>query len=105
MRTGIFGKEFRSTVGDISIVVSNLCRVCEESIVQSPGFEQVKAGSMSIVQDLQRSNIELSRLADEVVEAFSNEGGISETVRTLKQKLASSSYEIAKYTKELVNLL
>lgn len=105
MRTGIFGKEFRGTVTDISIVVNNLCTVCEDALIRSPGYEQLKAGSKGIVGDLKKSNVELSRLADEVVIAFSKEGLGSESVRTLKQKLASSSYEIAKYTKELVNLL
>eukprot|EP00835_Amoeboradix_gromovi_P000076 NODE_1_length_95616_cov_0.657642.p76 type:complete len:115 gc:universal NODE_1_length_95616_cov_0.657642:53722-53378(-) len=105
MRTGTFGKDFRKTVTDISVVVNNLCSVCEDVIVRSPGYEQIKTGSKGIVGDLQKSNVELSKLADDVVSAFTKEGATSETVRQLKQKLASSSYEIAKYTKELVNLL
>eukprot|EP00834_Sanchytrium_tribonematis_P000082 NODE_2_length_91304_cov_0.692462.p82 type:complete len:106 gc:universal NODE_2_length_91304_cov_0.692462:71552-71869(+) len=105
MRTGTFENEFRNTVSDISIVVKNLCTVCEDAIIRSPGYESLRTGSKSIVEDLQRSNVELSKLADEVVAAYSKEGATSEIVRGLKQKLASSSYEIAKYTKELVNLL
>ena len=105
MRTGAFGKEFRGTVSDISVVVNNLCSVCEDALVRSPGYEQVKSGTKGIVSDLKKSNVELTRLADEVVAAYSKDGAASEAVRTLKQKLASSSYEIAKYTKELVNLL
>ncbi|KAJ1547198.1 hypothetical protein HK405_006475, partial [Cladochytrium tenue] len=90
------GQEFDDTVRTITDIVFNLVKVSTNTL-NKPSAAQFRGRGEAILQDLSSANV---RLEDLGVSMLS-----SPQSKSLKQKLASSSYEIAKYVKELISLI
>jgi hypothetical protein len=87
--------DYQDTVLGINTIVDNLVNVSLKSL-REPTARQFRDDGERILRDLSEANERLNTV------------GKSEDLATnkaLKQKLASSSYEIAKFVKELISLL
>ncbi|KAJ3413524.1 component of the polarisome [Chytridiales sp. JEL 0842] len=91
-----FGQEFTDTVRGITSIVDNLVKVASRTLSKPSGVEFRNRGE-AILQELESANIRLEELGVSMIN--------SPQSKTLKQKLASSSYEIAKHVKELISLI
>jgi hypothetical protein len=91
-----FGQEFTDTVNGITSIVENLVKVATQTL-SKPSAAQFRDRGLAILQDLSSANVRLEELGVSMVN--------SPQSKTLKQRLASSSYEIAKYVKELISLI
>ncbi|KAI8822407.1 uncharacterized protein EV422DRAFT_523906 [Fimicolochytrium jonesii] len=91
-----FGQSFSDTVTSITTIVDNLVTVSRTTLAKPAAAEFQTRGEM-ILQDLSNSNVKLDELGRNMLAMPQS--------KTLKQKLASSSYEIAKYVKELISLI
>ncbi|KAI9205315.1 uncharacterized protein BJ171DRAFT_501757 [Polychytrium aggregatum] len=91
-----FGQEFRDTVGRITTIVSNLLGV-SRSTLSKPGAQYYHQEGMAILGLLEQANYSLDELGNRIMQ--------NPQSKTTKQQLASSSYDIAKYIKELINLI
>ncbi|KAH9275123.1 hypothetical protein BASA83_002347 [Batrachochytrium salamandrivorans] len=91
-----FGQGFKDTVTGITNIVDNLVEVSRSTLNRPPGAEFLERGE-NILQELSTANIRLDELGTSMIN--------SPQSKTLKQKLASSSYEIAKFVKELISLI
>ncbi|KAI8811148.1 hypothetical protein BJ742DRAFT_152785 [Cladochytrium replicatum] len=87
--------EVSRTIGGITGIVDNLVRKTRSTLSRDTGESRGRAEG--VLRELGNSNMRLEQLGREMVE---NPGS-----KALKQKLASSSYEIAKHVKELVSLI
>ncbi|KAJ3015900.1 component of the polarisome [Thoreauomyces humboldtii] len=87
---------FTSTVSGITRIVDNLVVVARDTLHRPSGQEFRSRGEM-ILEDLSTANKRLEHLGEQMVQQPNSKTG--------KQKLASSSYEIAKYVKELISLI
>ncbi|KAI9341555.1 hypothetical protein DFJ73DRAFT_843655 [Zopfochytrium polystomum] len=90
------GQEFDDTVRSITDIVFNLVKVSNNTL-NKPSAAQFRNSGEAILQDLSAANIKLEDLGVSMLS--------SPQSKSLKQKLASSSYEIAKYVKELISLI
>jgi hypothetical protein len=90
------GQEFDDTVRSITDIVYNLVKVSTQTL-SKPSAARFRAEGDAILKDLSKANINLEDLGISMLN--------SPQSKTLKQKLASSSYEIAKFVKELISLL
>ncbi|KAJ3190530.1 component of the polarisome [Irineochytrium annulatum] len=95
-QTGAFGQEFKDTVSGITSIVENLVAVSRRTL-STPSASAFKQRGEKILEDLSAANLNLEQLGVSMVN--------SPQSKTLKQRLASSSYEIAKYVKELIGLI
>ena len=91
-----FGDDFKDTIAGITSIVDNLVGVSRRTLSR-PSAAQFRDRGETILGDLTAANEKLERLGDDMIE--------SPQSKTLKQKLASASYEIAKYVKELISLI
>ncbi|RKO85421.1 hypothetical protein BDK51DRAFT_48026, partial [Blyttiomyces helicus] len=90
------GQEFTMTVSGITSIVDSLVGVSRRTLSRPSAADFRSQGEM-ILRDLSDANLKLEELGRSMVEAPQS--------KTLKQRLASSSYEIAKYVKELISLI
>ncbi|KAI9094657.1 hypothetical protein DFS34DRAFT_582702 [Phlyctochytrium arcticum] len=91
-----FGQDFKDTVSGITSIVDNLVTVSRRTLSKPSATEFRNKGEL-ILQDLGNANLKLEELGVSMVNSPGS--------KTLKQRLASSSYEIAKYVKELISLI
>ncbi|KAJ8323227.1 hypothetical protein, variant [Batrachochytrium dendrobatidis JEL423] len=91
-----FGQGFKDTVGGITSIVDNLVDVSRDTLNRPPGAAY-RANGGEILKELAAANIRLDELGTSMIN--------SPQSKALKQKLASSSYEIAKFVKELISLI
>nr|KAJ3421743.1 component of the polarisome [Polyrhizophydium stewartii] len=91
-----FGQDFIDTVGTITRIVDNLVRVSRVTLGK-PQAAAFRDSSEPILQELSVANVRLNELGEAMV--------ASPQSKTLKQKIASSSYDIAKFVKELISLI
>lgn len=90
------GDDYVSTVNGIITIVDHIIAITEGTLEEPAGHPYKKEG-FYIVEELGKANIRLDTLGESIHE--------NPNSKTLKQKLASSSYDIAKYVKELISLL
>lgn len=91
-----FGKDFQDTVSSITTIVDNLVVVSRRTLSLSSANEYREDGE-SILEDLSKANINLSELGNSIIDQPQS--------KSIKQKLASSAYDIAKFVKELIGLI
>lgn len=91
-QTSVYGDEFKDTVSGITTIVDNLITVTRGTI-GGPNGGPYKDRGENILDDLGDANATLENLGDSMVKDPQS--------RSLKQKLASSSYEIAKVKQEI----
>ena len=82
-----FGQDFKDTVSGITTIVDNLVTVSRRTLAK-PSASDFRTRGELILQDLAQANDKLEELGESMVN--------SPQSKTLKQRLASSSYEIAK---------
>jgi hypothetical protein len=90
---GPYGKEFMEIVNSIATIVD---AVAQESAANLAG-SHIETPSKPII-------IQLSTVKDEM-KSIGKEMVMEAPTKSLKQKMASCSYEIARHVKELLNLL
>ncbi|TPX71731.1 hypothetical protein SpCBS45565_g00893 [Spizellomyces sp. 'palustris'] len=95
-QTSTLTPDFSATVSGITSIVDNLVTV-SQSTLSKPSALEFRSRGEGILSDLSAANIRLEELGKSMV----SEPGS----KSLKQRLASSSYEIAKYVKELISLI
>ncbi|CAG8669860.1 31597_t:CDS:10 [Gigaspora margarita] len=98
IRNGSFGKELTDNINTITTIVLNVIAVCRDSF-KSDNVPQSVRGNV-ILKELEDSIDKL----DEMRESITDNSEDFLNNRAAKQRLASASFEIAKYTKELVGL-
>lgn len=91
-----FGDEFQETISGISSIVNNLVNVSQNTLSKPSALEFRDRGE-KILNDLTNANSRLEELGVLIMD--------SPQSKSLKQKLASASYEIAKFVKELISLI
>ncbi|KAJ3029765.1 UNVERIFIED_CONTAM: component of the polarisome [Siphonaria sp. JEL0065] len=91
-----FGQEFTATVSQITTIVSSICQVSSATMAK-PSAAAVRGRGNEILLDLKDSSSKIGELGNALV--------ASPTSKALKQRIASSSYEIAKFVKELISLI
>ncbi|KAI9345317.1 hypothetical protein BDR26DRAFT_856730 [Obelidium mucronatum] len=91
-----FGPEFTATVSQITTIVTSICQVSAASMAK-PSAAAVRNRGNEILIDLKDSSSKIGELGNALV--------ASPTSKALKQRIASSSYEIAKFVKELISLI
>ena len=91
-----YGQEFQDTISGITGIVDNLVKVSKRTL-NRPSANDFRTRGETILQELTSANSKLEELGNSMVN--------SPQSRTLKQKLASASYEIAKFVKELISLI
>ncbi|CAG8619027.1 73_t:CDS:10, partial [Racocetra persica] len=96
IRNGSFGKELTDNINTITTIVLNVIAVCRDSF-RSANVPQSVRGDV-ILKELEDSIDKL----DEMRESITNNREDFLNNRASKQRLASASFEIAKFTKELV---
>ncbi|KAI8615600.1 hypothetical protein BC830DRAFT_1121817 [Chytriomyces sp. MP71] len=91
-----FGAEFTSTVASISTIVTSIVSVSTITMGKSSaaGF---RVRGLEILADLKESSGKIGELGANLVAQPGS--------KALKQRIASSSYEIAKFVKELISLI
>ncbi|KAJ3213298.1 component of the polarisome, partial [Clydaea vesicula] len=82
-----FGQEFKDTVSGITSIVDHLVIIAHKTLSKPEGNAYRQKGEI-ILEDLSNANVTLQNLGVNMIS--------SPQSKTLKQKLASSSYEIAK---------
>ncbi|ORE10337.1 hypothetical protein BCV72DRAFT_221648 [Rhizopus microsporus var. microsporus] len=78
-------------------IVSNIINVSEKTLTY---HDKYKARGTTILKDLKKCNDKIVNVRDT---SFSNSNQVPNTIA--KRNLAQESYDIAKYTKELINML
>ena len=89
------GQEFDDTVRSITDIVYNLVKVSTQTL-SKPSAARFRAEGDAILKDLSKANINLEDLGLLML--------IAPQSNTLKQKFASSSFEISKFFKEHISL-
>jgi hypothetical protein len=90
-----FGEDFKETISGITSIVDNLVSVSRETL-NSPVADSFRQQGEAILKELSSSNIKLEELGNNMIN--------SPQSKTLKQRLATSSYEIAKVSDTLLVL-
>ncbi|KAI8810128.1 hypothetical protein BJ742DRAFT_802247 [Cladochytrium replicatum] len=98
-QTSTLGQEFADTVRTITSIVENLVDVSRSTFANKPSAASFRGVGESILRALEESNRSLDELGTSLINGGPNQS------KTQKQRLASSSYEIAKYVKELISLI
>ena len=84
-----YGQDFLETVDSITTIVHNLVGVSQKTLAH-PSCGRYQETGVAILSDLSLSNEQLSKLGNQMANSTAPASKHS------KQKLASSSYEIAK---------
>lgn len=100
IRNQSYGSELTDNINTITTIVLNVIAVCQDSFNSSIGAPYRARGD-AILKELGSSVDKL----DEMRETISNNSEDFLSNKSSKQKLASASFEIAKFTKELVGLI
>ncbi|KAJ3378195.1 component of the polarisome [Entophlyctis sp. JEL0112] len=95
-QTQISGQEFVDTVAQITTTVSAICRESQATLAK-PSCTAIRTRGNELVSELLNANGKIGDLGNQLV--------LSPTSKALKQKMASSSYEIAKFVKDLIALI
>ena len=82
-----FGPEFKNVIQGITSIVSSVIAVSRNTLATPAGRSYNQQGE-HILADLQISNEKLETLGDDMIQSPQN--------KAIKQKMAASSYEIAK---------
>ncbi|KAI9021923.1 hypothetical protein DFJ74DRAFT_756687 [Hyaloraphidium curvatum] len=93
-----YGQDFRDTVSGITNIVDELVDTTQSAFTQ-PSASHLRSQGEEILKSLRTSNDKLQELGDSIVNTPQTQA------KSVKQKLASASYEVAKQVKELINLL
>lgn len=91
-----FGSEFIETVSNITKTVDKVVIVSHETLASSAIYSRANL----VLSELKKSSIDLGELGNSMVNPSSESSR-----KPSKQKLASCSYEIAKFVKELISLI
>ncbi|KAJ1554651.1 component of the polarisome [Nowakowskiella sp. JEL0078] len=91
--------DFRDNVKGITVIVENLVSVSSDTLRNQASARNIQEKGEGILKKLEEANGNLIDLGKSLEISH---GGQTKTV---KQKLASSSYDIAKYVKELISLI
>lgn len=97
MRSSNFNAQFLTIVQQITTTVTDLAKECQESFDHVPSLRHFKSQGDPILLQLNQCNAKLNELGNQIVD--------NPDSKLNRQKLASASYEVAKFTKELVCLL
>lgn len=92
-QTTLDNSVFNSTITNITAIVKLVTQTSSSSLISTPFFES----SQPIIVDLERTGDEISK--------FGGMLAATPESKTMKQKLATSSYGIAKHVKDLISLL
>ncbi|KAI8911117.1 hypothetical protein EDD86DRAFT_204432, partial [Gorgonomyces haynaldii] len=95
-QTTPFGPEFKDIVNDIIRIVDLVIDTSSDTF-DLPSAARLKKQGNDILDQLAGANTRLDELGEAMIQSPAN--------KSTKQKLASSSYEIAKYVKELISLV
>ncbi|KAJ3108522.1 component of the polarisome, partial [Physocladia obscura] len=91
-----FGVEFTDTVTKISTIVNRICDTSSATMAK-PSAAGVRTQGTELLGQLKEASSKIGELGSSLVEQPSS--------KALKQRIASSSYEIAKFVKELISLI
>ncbi len=91
-----YGQEFKETIHGITSIVDDITSKSRATF-SLPSAVGLKVQGEDVVAKLEASNRRLEELDDEMVDQPQS--------KTVKQKLASSSYEVARYVKDLISLI
>ncbi|KAJ3241069.1 component of the polarisome [Chytriomyces hyalinus] len=91
-----FGPDFTATVSSISTIVTSIVQVSGITM-SKPSAAGFRVRGLEILADLKESSGKIGELGANLVAQPSS--------KALKQRIASSSYEIAKFVKELISLI
>ena len=93
MRTSTtYGSEFQSNVSGITTIVDNLISVTKKTFSSPTASSEMKSQGDLILSDLKNANYTLEDIGNSMLDMVNDDPNS----KVLKQKLASSSYEIAK---------
>ena len=95
-QTTPFGSEFKDTVNEIIRIV-DVVNLTARATFDNTSTSPVKSKGEQILDQLIENNLKLDELGNAMI--------ANPQSKSTKQKLASSSYEIAKQVKELINLV
>lgn len=95
-KSSTFGPDFITTVHSITDIVYDIADNSHKTMQASRLSSDIKSEGQLVIADLQSASKNLDELGEEMVNGAS---------KTLKQNMASCSYEIAKFVKELVGLI
>lgn len=93
-KSGPYGDDFMQIIRGIMDVVDYVIDTCKTPMMENIDNAQIE----NVFEDLHRESRQLESFGAEMVSPDGSN-------KQLKQKLASSSYEIAKYVKELLTFL
>ncbi|KAJ3195899.1 component of the polarisome [Irineochytrium annulatum] len=96
MRQSANGDDFQSIIQGITQTVGDVIRESDRTM-SSPGSEALRDRVEPILQDLNSANLKLDELGLSIVDQPQS--------KTLKQRIASSSYDIARFVKELISII
>ncbi|CAG8568124.1 289_t:CDS:10 [Acaulospora morrowiae] len=100
IRNQSYGNELTDNINTITTIVLNVIAVCRDSFGSSSGAPYRVRGE-TVLKELENSVDKL----DEMRETIMNNSEDFLSNKASKQRLASASFEIAKFTKELVGLI
>lgn len=95
-QSGTFGHEFHETVTGITGIVENVVSVSQKTLSR-PFAAPFRDRGEGILVELGVANTSLTQLGQGLLNSPSS--------KSLKQKVASCSYEIAKHVKELISVV
>ncbi|KAF0369171.1 hypothetical protein F8M41_013440 [Gigaspora margarita] len=99
IRNGSYANDFSENIASIVTVVVNVISTCQNFLETSSGAPYRSRGD-PILKDLENGANKLGEMRETIV----NDGENFMANKASKQRLASASFEIAKFTKELVGL-
>ncbi|CAG8810962.1 45287_t:CDS:2 [Gigaspora margarita] len=99
IRNGSYANDFSENIASIVTVVVNVISTCQNFLETSSGAPYRSRGD-PILKDLENGANKLGEMRETIV----NDGENFMANKVSKQRLASASFEIAKFTKELVGL-
>jgi hypothetical protein len=90
-----YGQDFRDTVGGITNIVDELVDTTQSAFLQPSAFH-LRVQGEEILRSLRTSNEKLHELGESIVNTPQTQA------KSVKQKLASASYEVAKQVRQAV---
>ncbi|KAG9306595.1 hypothetical protein G9A89_004792 [Geosiphon pyriformis] len=97
IRNDSSSREINDSVNNITTIVSNVIAVCRNAFTSSSGAPYRAKGEI-VLKDLENSVDLLDEMRETITANYEEFG----TNKIFKQRLASASFQIAKFTKELV---
>ncbi len=92
-----FGSEFQETIGEITSIVALVTDTSRQSLTEPQCPQHIRTEALEILEEMEAVNGKLEDLGQAII--------TNPDSKNVKQKLASSSYEIAKHIKALISLL